>query len=127
MGGGVTRVGSNRHLQCGPGFVELTLSGIQNSQVVIWLWQLRVIFGNLGESRNCVGGLASFSLDHAFDKPHLRVAWLARQVLISFGQCFCQLACTYQPVDVCVVVCMGNACRKRSCKKHYAQGVRKTT
>jgi hypothetical protein len=124
MGGGVAGVGAYGHFQRGAGFVKLVLVGVEHGQVVVGLGQLRVVLGDFGEGGDGVGWFAGFGLDHAFDKAHLRVARLAHQVLVGFGQGFGQLAGAGQVIDVGVLV--GMRCRqpKGRGQRQQAQGAR---
>ena len=104
MRSGIAGVGAYGHFKRGAGLVKKALVGIQHGQVVVGLGQLGVVFGQLGEGGNRVLGLARLRLDHTLQKAHLRVTWLARQVLVGLAQCFGVLACTQQAVNVGVVI-----------------------
>ena len=111
MRGGVARVGANRHFKRSTCLVKLALACVQNGQVVVGLRQLGVVLRDLGEGVDGISGLASFGLNHAFDKTHLRVTRFARQVLVGSGQGFCQFACPHQNIYIGVVIGMGDCGR----------------
>ena len=90
---------------------------VEHGQVVVRLGQFRVILGQLEEGADGVVGFARLRQDDAFQKAHLRVAWLARQVLIGLAQGFGQFAGAHQQVDIAIFVGM----RERRAQ-HCGQG-----
>ena len=113
VGSGITGIGANRHFQGDAGFVQITLSGVQHRQVVVGLGQLRVVLVELTKNRHGFGALTHVVMNDPFNEAHLRVAGLAGQVRIGFGQCFTEFARGHQAVDVAVVVRM-SPCRDGS-------------
>ena len=121
VGGGVAGVGADRHFQRGAGLVKLALAGIQHSQVVIGLRQLRVVFGQSAEGGDGLGGFAGVALDHAFDEAHLRVAGFACQVLVGLGECLIEFTVACQLGNVGVVIRMGGGEDEGGRKCHQTQ------
>ena len=86
MCGGIAWVSTNRHFERSPRLVKLALTRVQNGKIVVRFGQLRIILGDLRKGGDGIGGFACLSLNHAFDKAHLRVAWFGHKVLISLGE-----------------------------------------
>jgi hypothetical protein len=93
----------------------------------VGLGQFREVFGQLGKRRDGVAGLSALGLDHALDETHLRVTGFAGQELIGLALCFSQLACAHQPVDLGVIVGLGQSQgsvqggRHRNGQRHHPQ------
>ncbi|MDT4862937.1 hypothetical protein FQZ97_976200 [compost metagenome] len=108
MGCGVAGVGADGHFEGCACFVELALSGVKNSQVVVGLGQLGEFFGQLGKSGNGIAVFAAFGLDHAFEKAHLGIAGLAGEVLIHLAQSLAELPGPHEAVHLGVIVGLGH-------------------
>ena len=100
VGGGVARIGADRHVERGARLVILTAGGKQHGQVVVRFRQIRMVFGQLGEYRDGFGRLALLGQDHTLDETHLHVARILCQECVDLYHRFACLAGAHQLGDI---------------------------
>lgn len=101
------------------------MAGIKHGQVVVWLGQLGVIFSEFGERGDGFRRFVQITLDHPFEKTHLRVRRLGGQVAIHQCQGLGKLVGTYQLTDIGVFVCIGELGCTGTRQREQTQGFEK--
>jgi hypothetical protein len=100
MGGCIAWMSAYCHFQFDFGFFILALPGIQYSDVVIWLGQVRIVLSESGENLNCFGSFALLGKYQPFEKACLSIFGLASQYRIQFFQSLCLLTLLEQLVSI---------------------------
>ena len=94
---GVARIGTNRLIQNLRRLALLSLSGIKHSQIVIGLWQLRVVARQCSEQLDGLGVLLLFCRNHTLQKAHLQMVWILLEVTVCLLCSLTHLALLNQP------------------------------
>ena len=97
-------MGADRHLECDLGLLVLTLACVQHGEVVIRLWQFRVVVGQCGEDTDGLIGVALLIHDQAFEEACLCIFWLGGKEGIHLLKCLCVLPLLEQFVSVLDVI-----------------------